>query len=97
MAAAVTQNTQDNKQAREEKAVRALTPKLPSEKYSSTINILQEYLQVPDELNLPRLWHQWANCHKRHEFTVFTEERSGCLRKACPRRFELPFRGRKRG
>jgi len=74
MAAAVTQNTQDNKQAREEKAVRALTPKLPSEKYSSTINILQEYLQVPDELNLPRLWHQWANCHKRHEFTVFTEE-----------------------
>jgi hypothetical protein len=29
----------------------------PSEKYMAMIGILQEYLQIPDERNLPALWH----------------------------------------
>jgi hypothetical protein len=35
--------------------------------------ILQEYLEVPDERNLPPLWHQWSNCTKRQELMVLTE------------------------
>jgi hypothetical protein len=32
------------------------------------ITILQEYLQIADETQLPPLWHKWANCNKREEF-----------------------------
>jgi hypothetical protein len=64
MAAAVTQNTNDNRQAREEKLARSTEPKLPSEKFTVTLNILLEYLETADEANLPSLWHNWANCKK---------------------------------
>jgi hypothetical protein len=74
MAVAVTQSTNDACLAREEKAARAAEPKLPSEKYSVTITILQEYLQIADERELPPLWHQWANCTKRQEYLVLMEQ-----------------------
>jgi hypothetical protein len=74
MAAAITQNTVDNRQACEEKAARANEPKLPSRKFSGTINILQEYLLIPDEMLLPPLWHKLANCNKREEFNVLSKQ-----------------------
>jgi hypothetical protein len=73
MAAAVTQNTNDTRLAREEKAAQRNEPKLPSDRFTVTLNILQEYLQVADETHLPPLWHRWANCTKRQEFNVLTE------------------------
>jgi hypothetical protein len=82
MAVAVTQSTNDNRQAQEEKAARATEPKLPSEKISVTIGILQEFLQVADERQLPPLWHQWANCTKRHEFSVLGEQLQAYSRSA---------------
>jgi hypothetical protein len=74
MAAAVVQNTNDNWVAREEKAAQDQTPKLPSEKYTLTLGILQEYLEIADERDLPQLWHNWANCKKRQEFQVLAEQ-----------------------
>jgi len=50
-----------------------LEAKLPSEKFTVTLPILLEYLQVADERNLPSLWHQWANCKKRQEFQVLRD------------------------
>jgi hypothetical protein len=73
MAAAVTQNTNDNRLARDEKQLREQAPKLPSDRYKNTLTILLEYLQCPDEVALPILWHQWANCTKRQEFQVLSE------------------------
>jgi hypothetical protein len=89
MAVAVTQNTNDSRLVREEKAARAIEPKLPSERFSVTINILQEFLQVADEALLPPLWHSWANCTKRQEFLVLTEQlqaysRSNDAFSTCP-------------
>jgi hypothetical protein len=43
MAAAVTQNTNDTRLAREEKAAHRNEPKLPSDRFTVTLNILQEY------------------------------------------------------
>ena len=74
MAAAVTHNTNDNRLAREEKAARAAEPKLPSDKFTITLNILQEYLETPDENNLPPLWHRWANGTKKQEFTILSDQ-----------------------
>jgi hypothetical protein len=74
MAAAVTHNTNDNRLAREEKAARAAEPKLPSNKFTITLNILQEYLKTPDENNLPPLWHRWANGTKKQEFTILSDQ-----------------------
>jgi len=48
-------------------------PKLPSEKYTVTLNILLEYLEIADEQQLPKLWHNWSNCTKKQEFQVLTE------------------------
>jgi hypothetical protein len=73
MAAAVTQNTNDHRLAREEKAARRAEPKLPSDRFTVTLNILQEYLQVADEMSLPPLWNKLANCTKRQEFNVLSE------------------------
>jgi hypothetical protein len=74
IAAAVIQNTNDSRIAHEEKAACAAAPLLPSEKYMAMIGILQEYLQIPDERNLPALWHQWANCTKKQEYNVLTDQ-----------------------
>jgi hypothetical protein len=73
MAAAVTQNTNDNRIARDQKAAIATTPKLPSDKFSITLPILQDYLEIEDERNLPKLWHMWANSTKRQEYNVLNE------------------------
>ncbi len=73
MAVAVTQQTNDTRVVREQKLADAAAPKLPSEKFTITLVILQEYLETPDERNLPELWHQWANCSKRQELMVLTE------------------------
>jgi hypothetical protein len=59
--------------AREEKAARQAEPKLPSERFTVTIGILQNYLQVQDEAQLPPLWHRWANGTKRQDYNVLTE------------------------
>jgi hypothetical protein len=88
MAAAVTQNTTDNRQAREAKAAKSSEPKLPSQKFAGTITILQEYLQIADETQLPPLWHKWANCNKREEFNVLANQlqlyaRSGDAFSSC--------------
>jgi hypothetical protein len=73
MAVAVTQQTNEHRVTREQKMADATAPKLPSDKFNITINILQEFLEVPDERNLPDLWHQWANCSKRQELIVFSD------------------------
>jgi hypothetical protein len=73
MAAAVLQNTNNNRLARDEKLAREQTPKLPSDKYTFTLNILLEYLEIADEQQLPKLWHNWSNCTKKQEFQVLTE------------------------
>jgi hypothetical protein len=74
MAAAVTHNTNENRLAREEKAARAAEPKLPSDKFTITLNILQEYLEIPNENDLPPLWHRWANGTKKQEFTILSDQ-----------------------
>jgi hypothetical protein len=73
MAVAVTQQTNDSRAAREQKLADSVTPKLPSDKFTITLGILQEYLEIPDECNLPPLWHQWANCSKRQELLILSE------------------------
>jgi len=73
MAVAVTQNTNDSRLAREQKAADATEPKLPSAKFTIMIGILLGYLEIPDERNLPALWHHWANCSKRQELMVLMD------------------------
>jgi len=73
MAAAVTQSTNDNRAAHEEKAARATEPKSPSNKFMRTLPILLNYLEIPDEANLPTLWHEWANCNKKQEFLILED------------------------
>jgi hypothetical protein len=73
MAVAVTQQTNETRVSREQKAADANAPKLPSDKFTITVNILQDYLEVPDERNLPDLWHHWANCSKRQELLVLSD------------------------
>jgi hypothetical protein len=34
--------------------------------------VLQEYLNIADERDLPDLWHQWANGKKKQEFNVLS-------------------------
>jgi hypothetical protein len=74
IAVAVAQNTNDNRQACAEKVARSASPKLPSEKFTATIGILQDFLLTPNEADLPALWHHWANCTKRQEFNVLSEQ-----------------------
>jgi hypothetical protein len=74
MAAAVTMNTNDGRLAREEKAARATAPKLPSDKFTVTLPILLDYLEIENEERLPALWHRWANCSKKQDLTVLTEQ-----------------------
>jgi hypothetical protein len=73
MAVAVTHNTNETRIAREEKAARQAEPKLPSDRFTVTLAILQNYLQIGDEVNLPPLWHKLANCTKKQDFNVLSE------------------------
>jgi len=74
MAVAVTENTNHSRLAREQKAATAAAPKLPSDKFGLTLPLLLEYLEIPEEQNLPELWHQLANCTKRQEFFVLSDQ-----------------------
>jgi len=74
MAVAVTENTNDNRLAREAKAADAAAPKLPSDKFGLTLPLLLEYLEIANEQNVPNLWHQLAACTKRQEFQVINEQ-----------------------
>jgi hypothetical protein len=69
MANAMMMNTADQRI----KANEALQPILPSTKFKSTLPILMDYLQIGNEMDLPQLWHQWANASKRQEFRVLRE------------------------
>ncbi len=73
MAQAVIAQTNDHRLARESKIADSLAPTLLSAKFKNTLPILMDYLQVQDELDLPLLWHQWANSNKRQEFSVLRE------------------------
>ncbi len=74
MAVSVTEHTNDNRMAREQKAADAATPKNPSDKFGIMLPLLLEYLEVADERNLPELWQQLANCTKRQEYHVILEQ-----------------------
>jgi hypothetical protein len=73
MATAVVAQTNDQRLAREAQANEEATPTLPSAKFRNTLPILMDTLQVQDEMDLPPLWHQWANATKRQEFGVLRE------------------------
>ncbi len=73
MANAVVTQTNDQRIAREARANEALLPTLPSTKFQNMLPILMEVIQVQDEMELPPLWHQWANAMKRQEFGIFRE------------------------
>jgi hypothetical protein len=49
MAAAISQQTNDNRVAQDEKELRDQTPKLPSSKFKITLVILLEMLLIQDE------------------------------------------------
>ncbi len=55
MANALIAQTNDNRQAREQRAAEAVEPKLPSSRFEVTLSVLMEYLQVQDEQNLPHI------------------------------------------
>lgn len=65
--------TNDNHIARDQHEADANEPKLPSAKFTVTLPVLLEYLEVADKRHLPTLWHQWANSAKRQEFQVLKE------------------------
>jgi hypothetical protein len=73
MAAALITQTNDSRQAREQKAARDLAPKLPSERFTITLPVLLDLLQIPNEVDLPPLWHRWANCMKKQEVQVLQD------------------------
>jgi len=75
MAAAVTQNTNESQIAREEKAARAADPKLPSDKFTITLNIFLEYLGIADKNNLPPLWGIGGQtAPKKKEFAILSDQ-----------------------
>jgi hypothetical protein len=73
MANAVVAQTIDQRMARELRTNEAQLPTLPSAKFKNTLPILMDFTQTQDELDLPLLWHQWANAPKHQEFGVLRE------------------------
>jgi predicted nuclease with TOPRIM domain len=73
MATAVVQQTDKARISRENKQLQDEIPKLPSavDKFRHTLHILMWLLNLDDEENLPTLWHEWANCSKKQELSVF--------------------------
>jgi hypothetical protein len=67
MAAALIAQTNVTRQARDQKAALDQEPKLPSSRFTVTLPVLLEYLQLPTEDDLPDIWHRWANCTKKQE------------------------------
>jgi hypothetical protein len=89
MAVAVRHNTNDTRLALEEKVAQAAAQKLPSKKITIMLPILQEYLNIADECKLPELWHQWANCKKKQEFSVLTENLHGMPKPMAHKPFQV--------
>jgi hypothetical protein len=73
MAAAIITQTNDGRQAREQKAALDAAPKLPSDRFNVTLPVLQDLLQIPNEDDLPPLWHRWANCTKKQDVQVLRD------------------------
>jgi hypothetical protein len=73
MATALIAQTNDTRQAREQKSAEDQEPKLPSARFTVTLPVLMEYLQLEDERNLPDIWHRLSNCTKRQEIQVLRD------------------------
>ncbi len=73
MASALINQTNDNRQAREQKIAADQEPKLPSDRFTVTLPVLMEYLQTSNEANLPDLWHKFANCTKKQDSQVLRD------------------------
>jgi hypothetical protein len=73
MATALLTQTNDSRLIRDQKAAEDLEPKLPSKRFSVTLPVLLEYLQIADERQLPDVWHKWANCSKKQDFQVLRD------------------------
>jgi hypothetical protein len=82
VAAALIVQTNDSRQAREQKAAQDTEPKLPSERFKVTLPVLLEYLQVQDENDLPPIWHRWSNCTKKQELQVLRDSLDSFARSA---------------
>jgi hypothetical protein len=73
MATALIAQTNDSRQAREQRLADKKAEKLPSDRFTVTLPVLMEYLQVEDERNLPEIWTRWSNCTKRQEMQVLRD------------------------
>jgi hypothetical protein len=82
VAAALIVQTNDTRQAREQKAAQDSEPKLPSDRFKVTLPVLLEYLQVQDENDLPPIWHRWSNCTKKQELQVLRDSLDSFARSA---------------
>jgi hypothetical protein len=82
MAVALIAQTNDNRAARDQLAMQEAEPKLPSERFTVTLPVLLDILQLHSELDLPPLWHRWANCTKRQEVQVLQDSLDAYARSA---------------
>jgi hypothetical protein len=82
MAAALIVQTKDSRTAREQKLALENEPKLPSARFSVTLPVLLELLQVQNEMDLPQVWHSWSNCAKRQEVQVLRDALDAFARSA---------------
>lgn len=57
----------------EQKQALEAEPKLPSSRFSVTLPVLLEFLQVANEMDLPPIWHSWSNCSKHQEVQVLRD------------------------
>jgi hypothetical protein len=73
MATALIVQTNDSRIARDQKIVQDAAPKLPSDRFTVTLPVLMEYLQVGNEADLPQIWHNWPSCAKRLEAQVLRD------------------------
>jgi hypothetical protein len=82
MASALINQTNDNRQAREQKIAAEQEPKLPSSRFTVTLPVLMEYLQIGNEADLPDLWHKFANCTKKQDSQVLRDALDAFARSA---------------
>jgi hypothetical protein len=82
MAVALIAQTNDNRAARDQRAMQEAEPKLPSERFTVTLPVLLDILQLASEIELPPLWHRWANCTKRQEVQVLQDSLDAYARSA---------------
>jgi hypothetical protein len=82
MATALIVQTNDTRLARDQKIAQEAAPKLPSARFTVTLQVLMEYLQIADEADLPVIWHSWSNCSKRLEAQVLRDTLEASARTA---------------